>query len=95
MVAGEDAAVAFARNVAAYVGEERVLRFPERTDYPFAPKQADAAQVARRMEAALRARPRGAPWSWWPAPARSCAALPPVASGACEPLSLVGRLRAG
>ena len=38
VVAGEDAAIAFARQVAAYVGEERVLRFPERTDHPFAPK---------------------------------------------------------
>ncbi|MCI8469290.1 MAG: DEAD/DEAH box helicase, partial [Eggerthellaceae bacterium] len=53
VVAGEDAAVAFARNVAAYVGEERVLRFPERTDHPFAPKPADPRQVARRMEAAF------------------------------------------
>ncbi len=52
VVAGEEAAVAFARNVAAYVGEENVLRFPERTDYPFAPKQAKLGEVARRMEAA-------------------------------------------
>ncbi len=52
IVAGEDAAVAFARNVAAYLGEERVLRFPERTDYPFSPKRVNAAQVARRSEAA-------------------------------------------
>ena len=42
VVAGEDAAVAFARNVAAFIGEERVLRFPERKDYPFAPKRPDA-----------------------------------------------------
>ena len=35
VVAGEDAALSFARNVAAYLGEDRVLRFPERTDYPF------------------------------------------------------------
>ncbi len=51
VVAGEDAAVAFARQVAAYLGDERVMRFPERTDYPFAPKPSDPAQVARRMEA--------------------------------------------
>ena len=38
VVAGEDAAVAFARNVAAYVGEERVLRFPERADVPLRPE---------------------------------------------------------
>ena len=52
VVAGEDAAVAFARNVAAYVGEERVLRFPERMDYPFDPKPADRRVIAQRMEAA-------------------------------------------
>ena len=52
VVAGEDAAVAFARNVAAYVGEERVLRFPERTDVPFAPKMPDARVISQRMEAA-------------------------------------------
>ena len=51
VVAGEDAAVAFARQVAAYLGDERVMRFPERTDYPFNPKPSDPAQVARRMEA--------------------------------------------
>lgn len=51
VVAGEDAAVAFARQVAAYLGDERVMRFPERTDYPFNPRPSDAAQVARRMEA--------------------------------------------
>ena len=51
VVAGEDAAVAFARQVAAYLGDERVMRFPERTDYPFNPRPSDPAQVARRMEA--------------------------------------------
>ena len=59
VVAGEDAAVSFARNVAAYLGDERVLRFSEREDYPFsvqaqtAKKAAAQAKVsARRMEAA-------------------------------------------
>lgn len=51
VVAGEDAAVAFSRSVAAYLGDDRVLRFPERSDYPFNPKPRDPAQVARRMEA--------------------------------------------
>ena len=88
VVAGEDAAVAFARNVAAYVGEERVLRFPARTDYPFAPKKADAAQVARRMEAAC-ALAEGRP-AIVVASARSLLRqLPPVGSGVCKPLSLV------
>ena len=88
VVAGEDAAVAFARNVAAYVGEERVLRFPERTDYPFAPKKADAAQVARRMEAAC-ALAEGRPVVVVASARALLRRLPPVASGACEPLSLV------
>ena len=52
VLAGEDAAVAFARNVASYLGEERVLRFPERPDYPFAPKPAPARIIAQRLEAA-------------------------------------------
>ena len=52
VVAGEDAAVTFARQVASYVGEERVLRFPERADVPFAPKKPDALVIAQRMEAA-------------------------------------------
>ncbi|WP_282190562.1 transcription-repair coupling factor [Adlercreutzia caecimuris] len=52
VVAGEDAAVTFARQVASYVGEERVLRFPERADVPFAPKKPDARVIAQRMEAA-------------------------------------------
>ncbi len=59
VVAGEDAAVSFARNVAAYLGEDCVLRFPEREDYPFGAQPqtakkaaARAKMVARRMEAA-------------------------------------------
>ena len=53
VVAGEDAAIAFARNMAAYLGEDRVLLFPERSDTPFSPKTPDARKVARRMEAAF------------------------------------------
>ena len=51
VVAGEDAAADFARNVAAYVGEENVLRFFERSDFPFNAKPSDPHQVACRMEA--------------------------------------------
>ncbi|MBQ3106645.1 MAG: transcription-repair coupling factor, partial [Eggerthellaceae bacterium] len=86
VVAGEDASVAFARNVAAYVGEERVLRFPERGDYPFAPKRPDASQVARRMEAAWSLR------SERPvvvvASARALVrTLPPIHAEVCRPLA--------
>ncbi|MDO4183136.1 MAG: transcription-repair coupling factor [Coriobacteriia bacterium] len=52
VVAGEESAAAFARSLAAYLGDERVLRFPERTDFPFAPKAPDCRQAAWRMEAA-------------------------------------------
>ncbi len=51
LIAGEDAADSFARNLAAYLGDEAVLRFRERSDTPFAPKKPDARQVACRMRA--------------------------------------------
>lgn len=51
IVATEDAAADFARNVSAYVGEERVLRFYERSDFPFGSAAVNARQVACRMEA--------------------------------------------
>ncbi len=51
LVAGEDAAVTFARSVAAYVGDEKVLRFPERTDYPGDIQMSNRSLAARRMEA--------------------------------------------
>ncbi|WP_432762725.1 transcription-repair coupling factor [Adlercreutzia murintestinalis] len=52
VVSGEEAAIAFARNVAAYLGEDRVMRFPERTDHPFQPRTPDARTIALRMQAA-------------------------------------------
>lgn len=52
VVSGEDAAVSFARNVAAFIGDECVLRFPERTDTPFTSKASDMRSIAMRMEAA-------------------------------------------
>ena len=45
VVAGEEAAIAFARQVAAYLGDERVMRFPERSDYPWGGKPGDPAQA--------------------------------------------------
>ena len=53
VVAGEGAAISFARNMAAYLGEDRVILFPERSDVPFSPKTPDASKIARRMEAAF------------------------------------------
>ncbi|WP_283171065.1 transcription-repair coupling factor [Curtanaerobium respiraculi] len=51
VVAGEEAAGDFARNVGAYVGEEKVLRFFERADTPFGEKPSNTHEVACRMEA--------------------------------------------
>jgi len=52
VVAGEDAAATFARNLRAYLGDDRVLHFPERSDSPFALKAPDPRQIARRLQAA-------------------------------------------
>ena len=51
IVPGEESAQNFARSLAAYVGDETVLHFPARSDYPFAPKHPDAREVARRAAA--------------------------------------------
>lgn len=51
VIAGEEAADNFARSLAAYLGEERVLRFYERSDYPFTPKASNPRQISCRMEA--------------------------------------------
>ncbi|WP_058986460.1 transcription-repair coupling factor [Hugonella massiliensis] len=51
VVAGEEAANDFARNVGAYIGDDKVLRFFERTDYPFTAAAPDAHAAACRMEA--------------------------------------------
>ena len=51
VVSGEDAADRAARSFAAYLGLERVARFPERTDYPWSDKAPDDAVVAARCAA--------------------------------------------
>ncbi len=87
VVAGEDAAVAFARSLAAYLGEERVMRFPERADYPFAQKASDPAQVARRMEA-VHALATGREVVVVASARALVRALPPVGSDVFMPVSL-------
>ena len=52
VVAGEEAAANFARNVSAYLGDGRVAHFPERGDLPFQAKAPNPRQVARRLEVA-------------------------------------------
>lgn len=52
VVAGEEAALTFAQQMAAYLGDERVMRFPERLDCPYSSKSVDPACVAKRLAAA-------------------------------------------
>ena len=93
VVAGEDAAVAFARNVAAYVGEERVLRFPERADYPFDPKPADRRVIAQRMEAAWALK-SGREVVVVASARALLRLLPPVEANAARPIALAAGERA-
>ncbi len=72
VVAGEDAAIAFARQVAAYLGDERVMRFPERADYPWGGGRATRPRQRAAWRPCMRWPPAARPW-WWRAPARSCA----------------------
>lgn len=88
VVAGEDAAVAFARSVTAYLGEERVLLYPERVDRPFSKRPANPKAIARRLEAACAlARGRDVVVV---ASARSLLrTIAPPSAGAHEPLTFV------
>ena len=51
IVSGEDAADRAARSLAAYLGIEHVVRFPERVDYPWSDKAPDDAVMAARCAA--------------------------------------------
>ena len=88
VVAGEDAAVSFARSLSAYLGEDKVLRFPERADLPFDKKHADLATVARRMEAA-HALQTGRQVVVVASARALLRTLPPVNANASTPLSFV------
>lgn len=87
VIAGEDAATTFARNLAAYVGDEVVLRFPERSDYPFTPKASDPSEIARRMEAAY-ALGQGRPCIVVASARSLLRTLAPASAGVCDPLVL-------
>lgn len=49
IIAGEENAQLFSRNIASYLGDERVLFFPDRADLPFLKKKADPTSVAKRL----------------------------------------------
>ncbi len=84
---GEDAADAFARTLASYVGEDAVLRFPARLDRPQLEEKADPRVVARRLQAADAL--RQGRHAIVVASARSLVRdMPPPSSGACRPMSL-------
>lgn len=86
--AGEEAADAFARNVASYVGVDRVLRYGERTDSPFAlDAVCDPREIATRNEArhCLRAGKACVVVASARALLRK---LPPADAAFCEPLHL-------
>ena len=51
VVSGEDAADRAARSLAAYVGLDHVVRYPDRADYPWTDAEPDDAVVARRCAA--------------------------------------------
>ena len=86
VVAGEEAALSFSQQVEAYLGEGRVLRFPERTDRPFAKQASDPRAAARRMEAAQAL--RTGRQAVVVASARALLrTLPPASEAACAPLS--------
>ena len=85
LVAGEDAARTFARNVASYVGDEYVLFFPERTDAPWGRKAPDPRQVARRLQVA-HALSHGKPLIVVTSARALLRTMPPVSAGVHEPL---------
>ncbi|WP_165249234.1 transcription-repair coupling factor [Adlercreutzia sp. ZJ141] len=87
VVAGEDAALSFFRGVVAYLGEGRVLRFPERSDYPFTPKPANMRQVGMRTEC-MHALACGRKVVVVASARALLRALPPAADGAWQPITL-------
>ena len=88
VVAGEEAAFTFSRNIAAYVGDERVLFFPERADMPWSTKSPDARQVARRLQAAY-ALATGQPLIVVASARSLLRMMPPVNAGVHEPLVFI------
>ncbi|MBP5313883.1 MAG: hypothetical protein J6Y65_03050 [Eggerthellaceae bacterium] len=51
IVAGKDASVSFARQLKAFVGDDKVLHYPERSDLPFRQTKANKSDISRRMRA--------------------------------------------
>ena len=87
VVAGEEAAANFARNVSAYLGDGRVAHFPERSDLPFQAKAPNPRQVARRLEVA-HALASGREMVVVASARALLRMLPPVSAGVHVPIAL-------
>ena len=88
VVPGETTALEYARNIAAYLGEEAVLRFFAREETPFDERESNKHHIARRMEAAY-ALEQGKPCVVVASAGAMLRCLPPVNSLLCHPISLV------
>ncbi|MDD6651433.1 MAG: transcription-repair coupling factor [Eggerthellales bacterium] len=88
VVPGESSALEFARNIGAYLGEERVLRFFAREETPFDEREPDKHHIARRLQAAY-ALETAAPCVVVASAGALMRCLPPVESGVCHPVRLV------
>ena len=80
VVPGESSALEFTRNIGAYLGEERVLRFFAREETPFDEREPDKHHIARRLQAAY-ALETAAPCVVVASAGALMRCLPPVESG--------------
>ena len=93
-VPGEDAAYDFARSVAAYLGDEKVLRLPMRHDAPFDERPVDAKAASQRLEA-LHALESGRECVVVASGRSLIRCVPPAGSGAARPLDLAVGVEVG
>ncbi len=87
VLAGEEAAERFARQVAAYLGRERVMHLPDRSDLPWSLVPPDLAEVGTRARA-LYALDKGRPFVVVASARSLLRAVPPQGSRAFDPLEL-------
>lgn len=88
VVPGDDTAEAFTRTLRAYLGDEEVLAFPQRADFPFAPRKPNLADVALRMQAAWSLKSDSGRVVVASA-AAMVRALPPADADVCAPIEVV------
>lgn len=87
LIAGEESAQNFARNLRSYLGEDRVCHFVARSDFAFDDIQGDPRQIAQRMEALSMLR-MGQPCVVVASIAALMRKLPPVQARVDRPLVL-------